>query len=72
MLQHRHLRRLAWELIKLRVRRKELENQIRKSDRRNIQNEEGRRAFNVNSRRKSQAKKTEFQTGGFSGLSFRR
>jgi len=72
MLQHRHLRRLTWELIKLRVGRKELENQIRKPERENIQNEEGRRAFNVNSRRNSRAKKTEFQTVGFLGLSFRR
>jgi hypothetical protein len=66
------LRRLNWELIKPRVGRKELENQIRKPERKNNQNEEGRRAFNVNSRRKSKAKKTEFQIGGFSGLSFRR
>jgi len=34
--------------------------------------EEGRRAFKVNSRRKFRAKKTEFQTGSFPGLSFRR
>jgi hypothetical protein len=34
--------------------------------------EEGRRAFKVNSQRKPKAKKTEFQTGGFPGVSFRR
>jgi hypothetical protein len=44
----------------------------RKARRRRRRSEEGRRAFNVNSRRKSRAKKTEFQTGGFPGVSFRR
>jgi hypothetical protein len=66
------LRRLGSQLIAAQDGRKQTGNQTRRTDPKKTESEEGRRAFNVNSRRKLKAKKTEFQTGGSPGLSFRR
>jgi hypothetical protein len=66
------LRRLGSQLIAAQDGRKQAGDQTRKTEQKKTPDEEGRRAFNVNSRRKLKTKKTEFQTGGSPGLSFRR
>jgi hypothetical protein len=72
VLQQWHLRRFGFGLIASQTEQNRRQNQNKRTGLKKNQREEARRAFRRIAGRKPQGKKTEFQTGGFPVLSFRR